>query len=125
MSALERFLALADADAHEARQVCIAPAEDAPQINLASIPVSVFQIGIKPITCKPMTKKTANSQVLKVSAHSIPADGVRRVEGAAYPARWTADDYRKEEIRRAKQRPPKPSAKAKTKSDKLKQLIGA
>lgn len=53
------------------------------------------------------------------------SDGVTRIVGAAFPARWTAEDEERERRRRAKQRPPKPTKKAKTRSRKLLDLIGA
>lgn len=50
--------------------------------------------------------------------------GVRCI-GARYPAdRWTAERAEKEALRRARQRPPKPVKKARTKSRKLRELIG-
>lgn len=52
------------------------------------------------------------------------ADGVTRIVGAAFPVRWTAEDEERERVRRAKQRPPKPTRKAKTRSRKLMDMIG-
>ncbi len=53
------------------------------------------------------------------------ADGVVKVQGAAYPAnRWDEERIEQERLRRAKQRPPKPTRKAKTRSAKLRELIG-
>jgi hypothetical protein len=52
-------------------------------------------------------------------------DGVTRCVGAQYPAnRWDAERHEQERIRRAKQRPPKPTRKAKTRSRKLLEIIG-
>lgn len=51
-------------------------------------------------------------------------NGVTRFVGAAYPARWTAEDDERERQRRARQRPPKPSKKAKTRGRKLLDMIG-
>jgi hypothetical protein len=51
--------------------------------------------------------------------------GVTRCVGAQYPAnRWDAERHEQERIRRAKQRPPKPTRKAKTRSRKLLEIIG-
>jgi hypothetical protein len=51
--------------------------------------------------------------------------GVTRIVGAQYPAnRWDAERHEQERIRRAKQRPPKPTRKAKTRSRKLLEIIG-
>lgn len=55
----------------------------------------------------------------------VRTDGAVRVVGAAYPAnRWDEDRIEQERIRRAKQRPPKPTKKAKTRSEKLREMIG-
>jgi len=53
------------------------------------------------------------------------ADGVTRTVGAAYPARWTPEDEERERLRRAKQRPPKPTKQAKTRGHKLLDWIGS
>ena len=50
--------------------------------------------------------------------------GVIKHVGASYPVRATGEDIERERVRRAKQRPPKPSRKAKTRSRKLLDLIG-
>lgn len=51
--------------------------------------------------------------------------GVTRCTGAQYPAnRWDAERFEQERIRRAKQRPPKPTRKAKTRGRKLLEIIG-
>jgi hypothetical protein len=53
------------------------------------------------------------------------ADGVVKVVGAAYPAnRWDEERFEQERLRRARQKPPKPTRKAKTRSKKLLELIG-
>lgn len=52
------------------------------------------------------------------------ADGVTRTVGAAYPVRWTKEDEERERTRRARQRPPKPTKRAKTRGRKLLDLIG-
>jgi len=60
----------------------------------------------------------------RVAAVVDLGEGRRRVVGAAYPPRWTGEDFERERLRRAKQRPPKPTKKAKTRSRKLLELIG-
>lgn len=53
------------------------------------------------------------------------AAGVTRVVGAQYPAcRWTEEKAEAERIRRAKQRPPKPSARAKSRGKKVREWDG-
>lgn len=51
-------------------------------------------------------------------------EGVIRAVGKAYPMRATAEDEERERRRRAKQRPPKPTRKAKTRGQKLLDMIG-
>ena len=51
--------------------------------------------------------------------------GVVRVTGAQYPAnRWTEERQEQERQRRARQKPPRPTKRARTKSKKLRDLIG-
>ena len=53
------------------------------------------------------------------------SDGLTRNVGAMYPAgRWTPQTEEAERVRRAKQRPPKPTRQARTRSAKLLGLIG-
>lgn len=52
------------------------------------------------------------------------AEGVTRVNGGAYPARWKQEDEERERERRARQRPPKPTRGARTKGAKLRGLLG-
>lgn len=63
------------------------------------------------------------------SLHSVSierAAGITRHVGGMYPAgRWTAEKEEAERVRRAKQRPPKPTAAAKGKrSRKLLEIVG-
>ena len=52
-------------------------------------------------------------------------DGVTRVAGAMYPAgRWTEEKAEAERVRRAKQRPPKPTKAAKTRGRKVREWDG-
>jgi hypothetical protein len=55
----------------------------------------------------------------------IRAVGSTRHIGSAYPAnRWTPEREEQERARRARQRPPKPVKKARTRSQKLLDLVG-
>lgn len=60
--------------------------------------------------------------------HSVAvqrADGVIRNVGAMYPAgRWTPEKQEAERARRARQRPPKPTAAAKTRGKKVREWDG-
>lgn len=58
------------------------------------------------------------------AARMATGDGVTRVSGSAYPARWTAQDEERERQRRQRQTPPKPGKGARTKSAKLRGLLG-
>lgn len=51
--------------------------------------------------------------------------GVTKVTGGQYPAgRWTEERQEQERQRRARQKPPRPTKRARTKSKKLRDLIG-
>lgn len=87
-------------------------------------PVSVFSLATSMLKLRSKTTATPAPKAGKYASRVQPTKGVLRVEGAAYPARWTAEDYQREEQRRARQRPPRPVAKARTKSEKLIALLG-
>ena len=89
-----------------------------------SAPCSVFNLATSMLKLRSSTAATPSPKAGKYASRMQPTKGVLRVEGAAYPARWTAEDYRREEQRRARQRPPRPVAKARTKSEKLRALVG-
>jgi hypothetical protein len=56
---------------------------------------------------------------------SIRNAGVLRCVGGQYPAgRWTKEREERERARRARQRPPKPVKGARTRSRKLREMIG-
>ena len=57
------------------------------------------------------------------AATVVRTDGVTRCTGAAYPSRWTPADHERERARRAQQRPPKPTKRARTKSAKLRGMM--
>lgn len=89
-----------------------------------SAPVSVFNLATSMFQLRSKTTATPDTKAGKYASRVQPTKGVLRVEGAAYPARWTAEDFKREEQRRARQRPPRPTAKARTKSEKLIALLG-
>lgn len=89
-----------------------------------SAPVSVFNLATSMFQLRSKTAATPAPKAGKYASRMQPTKGVLRVEGAAYPARWTAEDHKREEQRRARQRPPRPTAKARTKSEKLIALLG-
>lgn len=94
---------------------------------------SVFEL---PKACLPMAKIAGDLHARGPSGSPQPSsekrylqatreDGRLVCRGAQYPNnRWTAEAIEREAIRRAKQRPPKPTWKAKTRSRKLRDLIG-
>lgn len=88
-------------------------------------PVSVFSLATSMLKLRSKTAAAPAPKAGKYASRVQPTKGVLRVEGAAYPARWTAEDYKREEQRRARQRPPRPVAKARTTSEKLRELLGA
>lgn len=90
----------------------------------AAAPVSVFSLATSMFQLRSTTAATPAPKAGKYASRVQPTKGVLRVEGAAYPARWTAEDYKREEQRRARQRPPRPTSKARTKSEKLIALLG-
>lgn len=96
----------------------------APLAPTIRTPVSVFNLATSMLKLRSKTAATPTPKAGKYASRMQPTKGVLRVEGAAYPARWTAEDYKREEQRRARQRPPRPVAKARTKSEKLIALLG-
>ncbi|CAN7594610.1 hypothetical protein LJR039_004348 [Pseudorhodoferax sp. LjRoot39] len=84
-------------------------------------PASIFQLADRPIRVR--TPKN-EEPISACYAHLSVASGVTRVAGAAYPVRWTPADHQREADRRQRQRPPRPVAGARTKSRKLRDLIG-
>jgi hypothetical protein len=50
--------------------------------------------------------------------------GTTRCVGALYPVRWTPEQEEQEAQRRARQRPPRPTKGARTKSKKLRDMVG-
>lgn len=104
----------------------IVRANDAPPLaREIQAPMSVFSLATSMFKLRSKAIATPAPKAGKYASRVQPTKGVLRVEGAAYPARWTAEDYKREEQRRARQRPPRPVAKARTKSEKLRELLGA
>ncbi len=83
-----------------------------------SIAMAVAEMPPAPVEVTPSTPRPWRPVV-------VAQEGVTRVSGAQYPSnRWTAEREEQERVRRAKQTPPKPSKAARTKSRKLRDLIG-
>ncbi|KQP02473.1 hypothetical protein [Pseudorhodoferax sp. Leaf265] len=87
----------------------------------AKSPASIFQLADRPIRVRAPKNEEPISACY---AHLSVASGVTRVAGAAYPIRWTQADHQREVERRQRQRPPRPTKGARTKSKKLRNLIG-
>lgn len=105
-------------------------AEDAEPIRPA-VARSIFDLGCNVEELHEMARmltthgRTGHAAAFKPVSAVKRADGVAQVVGAAYPAnRWTPEREEAERIRRAKQKPPKPVRKARTRSKKLIELIG-
>ncbi len=125
MSALRSFLALADDEDPWLPSIAIKPAaERPPPACMHTAPASVFHLASRPVQVKQSRCKVVETQRLKVSGCTRAVRGVTRIEGAAYPSRWTAEDYKREEQRRARQVPPRPSKGARSKGQKLRELLG-
>lgn len=90
-------------------------------IAAVNAPTSIFQLADRPVSVR--TSKN-DEPISACYAHLSVALGVTTVSGAAYPVRWTTADHKREAERRQRQRPPRPSAGARTKSRKLRDLIG-
>lgn len=98
----------------------VLPARGLPPVKIVG-PVSVFDLAANPGRRLRIGGDSAKSRVAqKVEL----GNGRTKVVGANYPPRWTEADFERERLRRARQRPPKPSRKAKTRSRKLLELIG-
>jgi hypothetical protein len=94
----------------------------------STAPRTVFDLSSRPLTMGAIGfggTGTFDGKTARVATKVEVADGVTRIVGAAFPARWTPEDHERERARRARQRPPKPTKRAKTRSSKLLDLIGA
>lgn len=90
-------------------------------------PVSIFTVAKVLRVCK-QRRKARPEPVRGEPTKVIEVDkaGVTRVVGRGYPSdRWTPEKEQQELARRARQRPPKPTRKARTKSKKLLDMIGS
>lgn len=100
----------------------VAAAELPPPVTRA--PTSIFAMAA---TIK-AARRTAFSESRPAplpAVHVQRAHGITRVTGAQYPAaRWTQEKAEAERARRAKQRPPRPTAAAKTRGKKVREWDG-
>jgi hypothetical protein len=104
----------------------VVPATECQTPRISS-PRSVFEIAQFPLPRWRMVGagyQAANEPKKLLAAGLKREPGVTRCEGASYPVRWTAVDFDRERARRARQRPPKPTKRAKTRGKKLRDLIG-
>lgn len=87
---------------------------------------SVFDLASKALSLRRGSMGTAATTAggSKYASRIQPSRGVTRIEGAAYPSRWTAEDYKREEQRRARQVPPRPGAKARTRGKVVRAMDG-
>lgn len=86
---------------------------------------SVFDLATKTVCLRTGSmERSAGEGGNRYASRIQPTRGVTRIEGAAYPSRWTEADHRREEQRRARQRPPRPVAKAKTRGKIVREADG-
>lgn len=104
----------------------VIPASEAAPLALTlKAPISVFNLAALELTIDSVRSKSDQPRAECYARRMQPTDGCLRVEGAAYPVRWTAADYKREVQRRARQVLPRPPKGARTKSEKLRALVGA
>lgn len=89
-------------------------------------PASIFAMAGMLRSARPARPAFAVSAPAALPAVAVERrEGVTRIVGAMYPAgRWTPEKEEAERIRRAKQRPPKPTAAAKTRGKKVREWDG-
>lgn len=87
-------------------------------------PCSVFELAEKSFKQRRAAAKNEEPVSSCYAARVAVGEGVTRITGAVYPMRWTQDQQEKEIERRARQRPPRPTKGAKTRSRKLLDLVG-
>jgi hypothetical protein len=94
---------------------------------VAKVPRSVFDlatIDARPVALLKTPELPPTADRVNPQRYAGPL-GALRVNGCRYPSnRWTDERVECERIRRAKQRPPKPTKLVKTRSKKLRDLIG-
>jgi hypothetical protein len=100
-----------------ARTIVAATACDPPKTRAIR---TVFELGAAPAALRLMAgvHRVENDHAARF-AQALHAYGTTRCIGAAYPARWTPEDVERERRRRAKQRPPRPTRRAKTMGKRL------
>lgn len=104
----------------------IVPANEAPSLAVdLPAPVSVFNLAGMELTVDSFAKAGSQPRKECYAKRMQPQDGRLRIDGAAYPMRWTAADHEREVQRRARQVLPRPPKGARTKSEKLIALLGA
>lgn len=103
----------------------IVSAADAPP-PVTRAPSSIFALAATYLAGKPARRYAFEpSRPAALPVQVQRAEGVTKVVGAQYPAaRWTPHKEEAERIRRAKQRPPKPTAKAKSRGKKVREWDG-
>ena len=104
----------------------IVSATDAPPPVTTAAP-SIFAMAATFIAGKPARRYDFQpSAPGRLAASAVErAAGVTRVVGAQYPAaRWTEEKAEAERVRRAKQRPPKPTKAARTRGEKVRAWDG-
>lgn len=89
-------------------------------------PASIFAMAGMLRSARPARPAFAVSAPAALPAVAVERrEGVTRIVGAMYPAgRWTPEKEEAERVRRAKQRPPKPTAAAKTRGKKVREWDG-
>jgi hypothetical protein len=106
----------------------VVSAADAPPIQPADRASSVFDVAVlmRMSAALRLNGRTGHDEVFRPPASAVQrTESGARVIGAAYPAnRWTPEREEAERVRRAKQKPPKPVKKARTRSRKLLEMIG-
>ena len=109
------------------RRFIVAASAQPPRSKAAA---SIFQLAAL-IAGKHKGRKPAQAAFVPsapIGLHAVAverAGGVVRTVGAMYPAgRWTPEKEEAERARRAKQRPPKPTAAAKTRGRKVREFDG-
>lgn len=113
-------------DAFDFPEHRVVSAADAPP-PVTRAPASIFAMAATYLKGQPPRRYDFKpSEPGRLAASAVErAAGVTRVVGAQYPAaRWTPEKEEAERIRRAKQRPPKPTAGAKSRGKKVREWDG-
>lgn len=94
------------------------------QMPSITAPCSVFDLAEKSFKQRRAAAKNEEPTSSCYAARVAVGEGVTRITGAVYPMRWTQEQQDREIERRARQRPPRPTKGAKTRSRKLLELVG-